>query len=137
MLAIPRGGVVTGAVLACELGAELDVVLSRKLRAPGQPELAIGAISETGDVYLIEYGKEWGDELKDYLMEKRRLMAQQRRFAVDGELPLGTDAEPRLGEQFDRVAQFLAEADVDLLDVLDAAPVHRAQRHGHAPVNEL
>lgn len=38
--AIPRGGVVTGAILARELGADLDVVLSRKLRAPDQPELA-------------------------------------------------------------------------------------------------
>ena len=52
VLAIPRGGVVTGAVLAKELGADLDVVLSRKLRAPGQAELAIGAVSESGDVYL-------------------------------------------------------------------------------------
>ena len=52
VLAIPRGGVVTGAVLARELGAELDVVLSRKLRAPDQAELAIGAISEDGQVYL-------------------------------------------------------------------------------------
>src|SRR5512147_933122 len=52
VLAIPRGGVVTGAVLARELGAELDVVLARKLRAPGQPELAVGAIAEEGQVYL-------------------------------------------------------------------------------------
>jgi predicted phosphoribosyltransferase len=52
VLAIPRGGVVVGAVLARELGAELDVVLSRKLRVPGQPELALGAVSETGEVYL-------------------------------------------------------------------------------------
>jgi len=53
VLAIPRGGVVTGAVLANELGAELDVVLSRKLRAPEQPELAVGAVSEDGRIYLI------------------------------------------------------------------------------------
>ena len=52
VLAIPRGGVVTGAVLARELGADLDVVLSRKLRAPYQPELAIGAVGEGGEVYL-------------------------------------------------------------------------------------
>ena len=52
VLAIPRGGVVTGAVLARELGADLDVVLSRKLRAPYQPELAIGAVGEDGEVYL-------------------------------------------------------------------------------------
>ena len=52
VLAIPRGGVITGAVLARELGADLDVVLSRKLRAPNQPELAIGAVGEDGEVYL-------------------------------------------------------------------------------------
>ncbi len=37
VLAIPRGGVVTGAVLAWKLGADLDVVLLRKLRARGSP----------------------------------------------------------------------------------------------------
>jgi predicted phosphoribosyltransferase len=52
VLAIPRGGVVTGAVLAKELKAELEVVLSRKLRAPFQPELAIGAVGEDGEVYV-------------------------------------------------------------------------------------
>jgi predicted phosphoribosyltransferase len=52
ILAIPRGGVVTGAVLAQELGGDLDVVLSRKLRAPGQPELAMGAVSEDGQMHL-------------------------------------------------------------------------------------
>jgi predicted phosphoribosyltransferase len=58
VLAIPRGGVVTGAVLARELDAELDVVLSRKLRAPGQPELALGAISENGKIYLTRHTRE-------------------------------------------------------------------------------
>lgn len=54
VLGIPRGGVAIGAAMAAPLGAELDVVLSRKLRAPDQPELAIGALSENGDVYLNE-----------------------------------------------------------------------------------
>jgi predicted phosphoribosyltransferase len=52
VLAIPRGGVVIGAILAQELDAELDVVLSRKLPAPGQPELAIGAVGEDGRIYF-------------------------------------------------------------------------------------
>jgi putative phosphoribosyl transferase len=52
VLAIPRGGVVTGAILAETLNAELDVVLVRKLRAPLQPELAIGAIDEAGRIFL-------------------------------------------------------------------------------------
>jgi predicted phosphoribosyltransferase len=72
VLAIPRGGVATGAVLAKELGAELDVILSRKLRAPGMPELAIGAISETGQVYVNYPTTEVPGELEDYLADERR-----------------------------------------------------------------
>jgi hypothetical protein len=72
VLAIPRGGVVTGAVLARELGAELDVVLSRKLRAPGRPELAIGAIAEDGQVYLNHHVEGFLETLEDYLIEERR-----------------------------------------------------------------
>jgi predicted phosphoribosyltransferase len=71
VLAIPRGGVVTGAVLARELGAELDVVLSRKLRAPGQPELAVGAVSEDGQVYLNHHAKEFLGLMEEYLMDER------------------------------------------------------------------
>jgi predicted phosphoribosyltransferase len=72
VLAIPRGGAVTGAVLARELGTELDVVLSRKLRAPGQPELAVGAVSEDGHVYLNKHAHEMLDLSEDYLAEERR-----------------------------------------------------------------
>jgi len=72
VLAIPRGGVVTGAVLAQELGAELDVVLSRKLRAPDQPELAIGAVSEDGHVFLNHYAQEILDLTEDYLATECR-----------------------------------------------------------------
>jgi predicted phosphoribosyltransferase len=52
VLGIPRGGAVTAAVLAEEIGAEMDVVLARKLRAPDALEYAIGAISETGEVHF-------------------------------------------------------------------------------------
>jgi predicted phosphoribosyltransferase len=72
VLAIPRGGVVTGAVLARELGADLDVVLSRKLRAPGQPELAIGAVSEDGQVYMNHHAQEFLDLMEEHLAEERR-----------------------------------------------------------------
>jgi predicted phosphoribosyltransferase len=72
VLAIPRGGVVTGAVLARELAAELDVVLSRKLRAPGHSELAIGAISEEGHVYLNPQAEEFLGLLENYLAQERR-----------------------------------------------------------------
>ena len=42
VIGIPRGGVVLADVIARELGGDLDVALVRKLRAPGQPEVAIG-----------------------------------------------------------------------------------------------
>jgi putative phosphoribosyl transferase len=71
VLAIPRGGVVTGVVLASELGAELDVVLARKLRAPGQPELAIGAISEDGDVFFNALARKAPGVTEAYLCDER------------------------------------------------------------------
>jgi putative phosphoribosyl transferase len=67
VLAIPRGGVVIGAALARQLNADLDVVLSRKLRAPGQPELAVGAVSEDGQVYLNHHAREYLDEIDEHL----------------------------------------------------------------------
>jgi len=72
VLAIPRGGVAIGAVLAHEIGADLDVVLSRKLGAPGQPELAIGAISEDGRVYFNEYGRQLFDNNDPYVIRERK-----------------------------------------------------------------
>lgn len=52
VLGLPRGGVVTAVEIASALGLSLDVVISRKLGAPGNPELAIGAVAEDGDPYL-------------------------------------------------------------------------------------
>ena len=45
VLAIPRGGVVVGEVVARELGLPLDIVIPRKIRAPDNPELGLGAIA--------------------------------------------------------------------------------------------
>src|SRR5204862_6591355 len=45
MLAIPRGGVVVGRVVADRLGVPLEVVIPRKVGAPGNPELGLGAVA--------------------------------------------------------------------------------------------
>lgn len=71
VLAIPRGGVEVGAALARGLGAELDVVLSRKLRAPHQPELALGAVSETGEIYLSHFASAMTDAGDTYIEAER------------------------------------------------------------------
>ncbi len=52
VLGIPRGGVVVAYQIADYLSADLDLALARKIGAPNNPELAIGAIGETGDAVL-------------------------------------------------------------------------------------
>lgn len=77
VLAIPRGGVEVGAAIARGLGCELDVVLSRKLRAPHQPELALGAVSEDGDVYLNHFASAMTDAGDAYIeAERQRQLAE-------------------------------------------------------------
>jgi predicted phosphoribosyltransferase len=72
ILAIPRGGIVVGAALAQELNAELDVVLARKLRAPSDPEVAIGAIAENGAVALDPDADDMLCTSETYFTEERR-----------------------------------------------------------------
>jgi putative phosphoribosyl transferase len=52
VLALPRGGAVTGYEIARALLAPLDVIIVRKLGFPGESELAVGAICETGALVL-------------------------------------------------------------------------------------
>ncbi len=52
VLGIPRGGVVIAKEIAKILSVEMDIVLSRKIGAPFNPEYAIGAVSEDGKVFI-------------------------------------------------------------------------------------
>jgi predicted phosphoribosyltransferase len=90
VLGVPRGAVPMARVIADALGGDLDVVLVRKLRAPGQPELAIGAVDESGtvlkgryfDIATEEYLRE---EVRTQLgiLRKRREQYTRARAAVD------------------------------------------------------
>lgn len=60
VLAIPRGAVPIGAVIARRLQGELDLVLVRKLHAPGAPEFAVGAVDEAGWVYVAPHAEAVG-----------------------------------------------------------------------------
>ena len=81
VLGIPRGAVPMARVIAEQLDGELDVVLVRKLRAPQQPELAIGAIDESGWTYLAEYAHAYGGNAAFIETEKQAQLAtiRQRR----------------------------------------------------------
>jgi predicted phosphoribosyltransferase len=54
VLGIPRGGIIVAREIARMLDADLDIVLARKVGFPGNPELAIGSVSEDGKLFLHE-----------------------------------------------------------------------------------
>jgi hypothetical protein len=90
VLAVPRGGVAVGAVLARELGAELDVVLARKIPAPFRTEYALGAVAEDGAVLPNPSAPDPEDLPDGYLeAETRRQFAEieRRRELVRGVRP--------------------------------------------------
>jgi predicted phosphoribosyltransferase len=70
VLGIPRGALPMAKIIADALGGELDVVLVRKLGYPSQPELAIGAIDESGKVFYSDYA---------YDIDESYLEAEKRR----------------------------------------------------------
>ena len=69
IIAIPRGGVVVGYEVATALGIPLDVIIPRKIGAPYQPELAIGAIC--GDEYVLD------DQTVKYLGVSQQYIAEE------------------------------------------------------------
>lgn len=71
VLGIPRGAVPMAKIIADALDGELDVVLVHKLGAPGQPELAIGSVDETGHVYLSDYVRDLGISA-EYINEEKQ-----------------------------------------------------------------
>ncbi|HRP96491.1 MAG TPA: phosphoribosyltransferase family protein [Rhodocyclaceae bacterium] len=92
VLAIPRGAVGMGRVLADALRGELDVVLVRKLRSPFNPEFAVGAIDETGWAYIADHAAAAGADAPYLEREKthqlsvlreRRALYTPRRAPID------------------------------------------------------
>jgi putative phosphoribosyl transferase len=79
VLAIPRGAVPMAKIIADALGGELDVVLVRKIGHPVQPELAIGAVDESGNVLLSDYALEIGSEYLDAEKERQLGVIRERR----------------------------------------------------------
>lgn len=85
ILAIPRGAVPMSAWIADVLHGQMDVVLVRKLRTPSQPEVAIGAVDETGRAYLSPCAATLGidpqyvkDEIK---LQMKTLKARRRQYS--------------------------------------------------------
>ena len=91
ILALPRGGVAVGYELTLSLHLSLDIFITRKISTPDNPEYAIGAISETGAIYLnpdaIEAFQLSHDELEGLIGVQRREIARRQQLYRNG-LPL-------------------------------------------------
>ena len=89
ILGIPRGGPPMTRIIAERLGGESDIVLVRKLRAPGNPEFAIGAVDESGWVYLTPDAAASGVD-DDYIASEKAhqletIRARRHVYAADRE----------------------------------------------------
>lgn len=95
VLALPRGGVPVGFEVAQALSAPLDVVIVRKLGAPFQPELGVGAIAEgdvlvLGDTTLSGLGLTREDMAPTVERERAELQRRIRHYRGDREPPATT-----------------------------------------------
>ncbi|MGE0594348.1 MAG: phosphoribosyltransferase [Vicinamibacterales bacterium] len=79
VLGLPRGGVPMARIIADALDGDLDVLLVRKLCAPGQRELAIGAVGESGAVVRNEdFDDVAGDYVQEEIAEELALIRRRR-----------------------------------------------------------
>jgi predicted phosphoribosyltransferase len=90
VVALPRGGVPVGFEVAQTLGAPLDVLVVRKLGAPGQEELALGAIASGGvqvlnDRVVAELGLGTDAIARAAAMERDELARRERLYRGDRE----------------------------------------------------
>jgi len=85
VLAIPRGGVIVGHEIAKKLGCGLDVVISKKITPPENPEYAIGAITHDSTLYKSDYwdnyssDENFADELTRKKQEVKRRLEEYRK----------------------------------------------------------
>ncbi len=84
VLAIPRGGVVVGYEIAKMLNLPLDVIIPRKIGAPDNPELAIGAVAEDGTAILDNRLIAYLGVSKEYIKEEteRQIKEIERRLKL-------------------------------------------------------
>ena len=93
ILAIPRGAVPMAKVLAELLQGDMDVVLVRKLRAPYQPEVAIGSVDESGWSYIAPYAASVGAD-QDYIAAEKHEQLQTIRSRRVQYSPIRTPIDP-------------------------------------------
>ena len=82
VLAIPRGGVEVGLEVARYLKADFDILVSRKLPIPYNPEAGFGAVAEDGSVYINKDSSLWISEDEMEIIKKEQIEEIKRRISV-------------------------------------------------------
>jgi putative phosphoribosyl transferase len=137
VLGLPRGGVPVAAAVASALGAQLDVIVVRKLGLPGRPEIAMGAIGE-GDVRHVDWrvvyeagvtAAQLADVIKRERAEVSRrargLRAGRRRIDISGRVVIIVDDGIATGST--AMAAVKVARELGALQVIIAAPVAPAE----------
>lgn len=97
VIGLPRGGVVTAFEVARALGLKLDIVVPRKIGAPDNPELAIGAITEDGTrIFNHDLISQLGvsqSQIERIIEEERREAARRLKTYRAGRPPLNVEGK--------------------------------------------
>ncbi|MEM2141169.1 MAG: phosphoribosyltransferase family protein [Nitrososphaera sp.] len=137
VLGIPRGGVILAEIVSRRLGAGFDIVIPRKLGAPGNEELAIGAVMEDGTEYVNRYlvtalriqPEYLADEKAKQMAEIRRRSAAYRRpgmpYRIEGKTVVLVDDGVATGATVIAAARWVKKQKPDTLVI--AVPVAPAQ----------
>lgn len=137
ILGIPRGGVILAEVVSRRLGAGFDIVIPRKLGAPGNEELAVGAVMEDGTEYINRYlvtalriqPEYLAKEKAAQMTEIRRRSAAYRRpgmpYRIEGKTVVLVDDGVATGATAIAAARWVRKQKPDTLVI--AVPVAPAQ----------
>ena len=141
VLGIPRGGMVVAREIATELVAELDIVLSHKLPTPGHPELAMGAVTEDGSLFLnktvvqglgVEEAEIQDEQIRQMAEIKRRVdlfRPVRPKVNLKGRIVIVTDDGIATGATMQAALWAVrTEQPVKLIAAIPVGPEHTIQR---------
>jgi putative phosphoribosyl transferase len=135
VLAIPRGGVVLGDIIASEFHCNLDIVVSKKIGAPFNKELAMGAVMPGGSYFINEYIVNMLDIPENYIhneveIQKREIERRLKEFRgktgydeLSGKIVILVDDGIATGATIIAASQWIKEGKHRCKKLIVASPV--------------
>lgn len=119
VLGVPKGGVIVGDVIASKLGCEFDIIMSKRLRAPFNEEVGIGAITADGEIFVnhrlvrqlkiseIYIKKEISHQMQEVANRNLRYRNDRRDYKISGKTIILTDDGAATGATLTAAARWL------------------------------